>query len=127
MGYESKIYVLERIERKDDLTDERDIYSLRIAEFDLCKLGYSKEAQNVYDAFKTEVDFPVFYDINNDGVYEDCYGEICKYSHIPELLEALRAMERAEHYRRLPPIIKFLEGINEKEWEHEIVCVHYGY
>lgn len=129
MGYESKVIIYERIEAKgfdsESGFERMFVYGQKIAEYDLCCLGYDEAGERIRNTFNVELDF----DMDCAEATErrtDLYGAICKYCHIDELVEALEAFEHGEHYRRIAPLIGLLKGFDQNEWK-DIVCVHYGH
>lgn len=133
MGYESKVFIVNRTEYQNDALGKRIVYGEKIAEFDLCKMGGEQYAPEFYNAFRDEVDFSLWLPACDEHgneivaeVNEDCYGEHIKGADIDELIDALKAVEQREHYRRIPPLIGMLEGFKKDEWD-ELIAVHYGY
>lgn len=121
MGYESRVYVVSRFELN------HGVYAEKITQFDLCCVG-TKNYERFFNAFNKEID----YQIVVDGAFTDtdCYGAHMKSATLPDLVDALKACEEAEHYRRFPPIIAMLEAFsaaNESDWNGELEAVHYGY
>ena len=132
MGYESKVFIVERhyFPKRENFPEW--ISASVIAEFDLSKMGYDNE--EFFDAFKREIDYTIYMPVcDNDGnetiapVDEDCYGKHMKYATLPELISALKICEKRDHYRRLPPLIAMLKAFNANEWDGELQAVHYGY
>jgi len=139
MGYESKIYIVERYENERP-DGRRYTNALILAEYDLCKMGGMSYAPEFYKAFRTEIDYTLLlpgYDPEK-GVeclveqYADCYGEHMKSADIGELIDALTAVENREHYRRIPPLVAMLTALKLEadEWNTDgctLEVVHYGY
>lgn len=137
MGYESKIYIVERHEinkRFDGAPiDPPIVNALVVASYDLCKMGYSNT--EFFDAFRNEIDYTLWLpgcdDYGNEtmtDVDEDCYGEHMKSADIDELIEALKICEQRDRYRRIPPLVAMLEAFAaEREQWDELQVVHYGY
>ena len=130
MGYESKIYI---VERHDASWTETGASALVIASYDLCKMGY--DAQEFFGAFTKETDYGLYMPVcDADGnetmgyVYEDCYGDHLKSGELETVLSALESCEAREHYRRLPPAIAMLKAfIADKDAWGDLQVVHYGY
>ena len=140
MGYESKIFIVERYEFPKMETIPAHVSGAVVAEYDLCKMGGMDYNPEFYKAFKREIDYTLWLPtFDKDGnevmgeVSEDCYGEHMKAATIPDLLSALKKCEKREHYRRLPPLIAMLEAFKKEldEWENRdsvtLEVVHYGY
>lgn len=132
MGYESKIYIVERSEYENRITGEKEVSALKIADFDLCCMGYENA---FYSVFNREIDFDMYLPgVNADGeevitaTREDCYGERMKMCDLSALLDVLRKYEAKEHYRRLPPLIAMLQAFVDGagEWG-ELKAVRYAH
>lgn len=133
MGYESKIFVVERCEYNDGC----GACAFPVASFDLCKMGHNDK--EFFAAFKREIDYALFLPVSDkDGnsvvqaVNEDCYGEHMKAADLQDLIDALKISEQRDHYRRLPPLIAMLEALvaERDDWYSEterLEAVHYGY
>lgn len=130
MGYESKIYI---VERHDAPWWDTGASAEVIANFDLCNMGYSNT--EFYNAFKTETDYGLYMPTCDaegnevmDYVYKDCYGAHLKSGTLEDVLRALEICEERDHYRRLPPVIAALKQfIAEKDEWGDLQVVHYGY
>ena len=125
MGYESKIIVMDR--KEYTIGKIKDAYASKIAEFDLCNMGCIKFNEKYFnELFTNKIDFNVF--VNNEPVTTDCYGDDLKYTHISNVLEWLYESQKKEKYRRVTPLISYLETLkNDSVSWNEIVIVHYGY
>ena len=121
MGYESKIYVVQREK------NEKNYYGQIIAMFDLCNMGYGNGWKEL---FKTEVKYDVFIENGNEETKKDCYGETLKEAPIEAVIEWLENyIARGETYRRLNPCLNMLKGFNLDEWGYGdgLYIIHYGY
>lgn len=131
MGYESKLFVVNRIHFSERDGMPEWICAQEIASYDLSKMGY--DAKEFFAAFKTEIDYklwmPVCDDHGNETIGEtdiDCYGEHMKGATLEDLIPALEAVEQRDRYRRLPPLIAMLKAFDPSEWD-DLQVVHYGY
>ena len=122
MGYESKIYIVERSEYTDKKTGKLYVSALKIASCDLCVMGNNSAFYGVFDR---PIDFDMFLpgvDEHGREIMEfsrsDCYGETLKMCDLPALLDVLKQAEAREHYRRLPPLIAMLQAFVDgaEEW-----------
>ena len=136
MGYESRLYIVERheINRKKC----HDTYCLNVARFELCKMDDSR----FWNLFHTPIDFELYGDAGEDGdnviLTEDCYGKHCCYAEISEVIEWLETEVQSNDYRRLKPLLALLKGFDLNEWNYNssddngstdvrLVVVHYGH
>ncbi len=131
MGYESRIYIVEREEHKNW------VYGSKIAQFDLCKMGYYMfDGKSFKDLFNKEIDFDLNINVENKDCYNpedyriDAYGEHCKYTNIDVVIYWLEIYTKEVNYRRAELFLNFLytlkEQIKKGMWG-EICIVHYGY
>ena len=120
MGYESRLYVVNRRELRWD-GKPLGIYRDMIAKFDMSCVGW-----NPCHIFTTPIDFPIEYDANGNEVYDDMYGERCGMASVSTVISAIEALEEREHYRRFKPLLGFLRGLDELEWD-DLRVVHFGY
>lgn len=120
MGYESRLYVVNRRELKWD-GKLLGIYRDMIAKFDMSCVGWNPE-----HIFTTPIDFPIEYDENDEEVYDDMYGKRCGMTSVSAVISAIEALEEREHYRRFKPLLGFLKALDESEWD-DLRVVHFGY
>lgn len=131
MGYESRIYIVERHEYKTWA------WGSEIARFDLCKMGYYMfDGKSFRDLFKKEIDFDLNINVEDKEHYNpedyrtDAYGAHCKYTDIETVIYWLEIYIKEENYRRAELFLNFLytlkEQIKKGMWG-EICIVHYGY
>lgn len=123
MGYESKVYICERHEHKNDNKEIAWIYNEVIAAVDMCKMGYGNGWRELFDKELTGV----FYGMD-DGheITEDSYGETLKYTEIDKVITWLENEMQKSDYRRLAVLYNMLRGFDINYWGNLIV-VHYGY
>lgn len=123
MGYESRVYI---VDVSQHISPNGNVwtYADHIARFDMAVMGSMRDGYHFKDIFKMPVDF-TFYD-GDEMLTEDKYGDPLKYCGLPKLLAALKEMYEDDHYRRLPPLIGFIEGINPDDWD-SLIAIHYGY
>lgn len=136
MGYESKIYIVERVEWKN-VFGEKIVTGMIVATFDLCNVGYNN--RKFFNAFRNEIDYGLYLpgidDYGNEALIcqrKDCYGDWMKSADISEVIDALKEAEQREHYRRFPPVIAMLEAFRDElaDWNSggcTLQVVHYGY
>ena len=122
MGYESKLYIVEKAGIRDD---NGMTYAQVIAMFDMCKMG---DLGNVFED-KTNCYF--YADDGNTKVLEDMYGDYLREAEIKDVIYVLKeAVDAGESYRRIFPLLATLQTIYEQKldgmWQ-EVVVLHYGY
>ena len=135
MGYESKVYIVERNEFPKRDTWPSYISAIVLAEYDLANTGWRMD--EFHSAFKRDIDYKLWLPTcDADGneimgeVDTDPYGEHMKAADLPDLISALETIEAREHYRRIPPLLAMLKAINLDEWTDStgrIEAVHYGH
>lgn len=131
MGYESKVYIVERKEWQNEKTGKKTVFGDVVAVFDLSKMGGPGIAQEFYGAFKRPIDYEITVNVDGDTIEPsnvDRYGEHMRAADIKELIDALAESEKREHYRRIPPLCAMLGAflLNAGEWEG-LEAVHFGY
>lgn len=128
MGYDCRIYVVRKM-RNGLIHEHNKIWAETIAMFELCKMDYDG-AYHALLKTATPTNSYIYTDDGNTELLTDCYGEELKEMTLAEVVSALMADEATGHYRRLPPVIAFLESLqaaNESEWGGELRILHYGH
>ncbi len=118
MGYESKIFVVDRSDwlREDD----GHLYGRIVAMVDMsCCPGLSS-------LFTEPADVSIFADNENKSTCVDKYGDEIKSANIQNVIQWCEKQEKEEHYRRFNPLIGLLKGLNPDEWKN-LMIVHYGH
>jgi len=120
MGYESRLYVVNRFVASNW---NNHVFAERIAQFDMCSVGWNPDK-----VFTEPIDFYLFYDNDGNGnpVYDDKYGKRCHMASVSTVIEAIEKLEEADHYRRFKPLLGFLKSLDESEWD-DLRVVHFGY
>ena len=120
MGYESKLYVVEKSSR---IVEEGKRYGQIIAMIDMCKLGDSFiRVLNEYSA----TDCYIYADGNDEPTFEDKYGDPLVEIPLADMIDILDELSQETDYRRFAPAIALLGGFNLDEWG-DLVVLHYGY
>lgn len=117
MGYESKLYVVE----KSTIIDNNKRWGQVIAMIDMSKLG-----QDFFLKLKNYSPTDCYIYLEDEEVTEDKYGDPLIEIPIKDMIAILAEMASKEDYRRLTPAINLLLGFNLSEW-NELVVLHYGY
>lgn len=122
MGYESKIYIVEKSMIGKDVNGKRMWFGDVVASFRLSKTPIYQEIRNRFSPTDT-----YFYaDDGNTEIIEDIYGKPLTEIPIPDLIDILERAESKEHYRRYTPLIQMLQGFDLAQW-NDLVALHYGY
>lgn len=119
MGYESRIYVVEKTTLPPDFHGKR--YARLIAMFNACVYPGLREV------FRENTDCYVFSDGGNTEIIEDCYGKELTEAALSDVIKFLEnEVQRGETYRRIKPLLGLLKSFDESQWKN-LVCLHYGY
>lgn len=124
MGYESKIYI---VEKRNWQNESGKTYARIIAMFDLCKYYPLSDVLR----YKPKTSCFFYADDCNTEVTKDMYGEDLTETTVQTVINVLNKMvEKGEDYRRIFPLLSTLNTIDEQQkngdWG-EIVVLHYGY
>lgn len=116
MGYESKLYVVD----KHDWKFAKEKWGEVIASFDLCCVPINFAHYPATDCY-------IFSDDGNTKITEDKYGSPLREIPIIELINMIEnAIKETDYYRRYQPCLSLLKGFNSADWENLIV-LHYGH
>lgn len=128
MGYESKIFIVERYEW-EILDGVKMVSGDKIMEIDLAKMGYGMYNRKTFpQLFTHEIDFDLY--IDGKATKTDCYDEHCKYGDIEALIKWLNIMVKDTGYRRTKLFLAVLKSIKkqmEDGYWTDVKIVHYGY
>lgn len=119
MGYESKLFVVEKLGWG---VIEGMKYGSLVAMFDLCKCHAVSDRMRRYK--KTDTCF--YLTGVEEPVVEDLYGEPLKEIPLADAIEIVREAAENDEYRRLKPCLSLLEGFEPEKWK-ELVVLHYGH
>lgn len=137
MGYESRLYVIDKSTTSTvvyngeliyDIEDERYVkgnpmfWGEKIVTFNLCKVYSVVDAIKNYPA----TDAFIFADNGNDLIVEDLYGDPLTEIPLKDMIQILKEVSKGDRYRRWNPCIQMLKGFNPREWNN-LVVLHYGY
>ena len=125
MGYESKLYIVNKLPEHVVIKDNGMQYCELIAMVDLCK--YYKWSEKATNYPRTNCYF--YAEDGNKQIVEDEYGDPLKEISLDDAIEILdEAFYSGDNYRRLGPALTLLQSLkdNENQW-NEIVVLHYGY
>ena len=119
MGYESKLYVVEKSPR--GLNEDGMRYGQIIAMIDMCKLG-----SDFIDMLSNYPPTDCYIYIEDEETVEDKYGDPLIEIPVQDMINILDELSQKEDYRRFAPAIGLLGGFNSKDWG-DLVVLHYGY
>jgi len=122
MGYESKLYVVEK-SKYPYPSDDGMIWGEVVAMFDLCKCHPVSDELRKYP----DTNAYIYADDGNTKILEDKCGEKLKEIPIKDTIKIIKkAMKNGNYYRRYKPCLKLLESFNLDEWS-DLVVLHYGH
>jgi hypothetical protein len=119
MGYESKIYVVEK--SRHSWRDDGMVYGSVVAMVDMCKCyplsDYLRRspATNCY----------IYADDGDTEITEDRYGQALTETSIADTIEHLEKVMVSDYYWRYDLLLSVLKEVNE--YDGRIVVLHYGY
>ena len=122
MGYESKLFVVEKSNYIFVSTENRK-YAQIIAMVDMCQLG-NGFATRFLGGNYPPTDCDVYY--NDELLTEDRYGKPLIEIPLEDLIKYFETAEKDEHYRRNTLVLNLLKGFDRYEWG-DLVVLHYGY
>lgn len=120
MGYESRIYVVE----KSTFASYSDgkVFADVIAMVDMCKYPELKD-----QLFTKKTDCYIYADDGNTHITKDWYDNELTEAPISDVIKFLEdEVLRGETYRRINPLLGLLKSFDMKQWNN-LVCLHYGY
>lgn len=123
MGYESRIYIIEKRNVRVEELGKR--WGDDIARFELGKV------YNLSDILRNKpaTDCYVYADDGNTRIVEDRCGQPLTEVSIPEAIKAIETViARGEECRTLPLLLTTLKALNEqKDRYRELAVLHYGH
>lgn len=120
MGYESKLYVVNKTTSKNFA--DTHFYAQKLAMYDLSKTG----EETIFKQFPA-TDCYIYADDGNTEVLKDRYGEPLREIPINATIKLLEDLEtKYPGYRRWSPCIALLRGFDQTQWDN-LVVLHYGY
>lgn len=122
MGYESRIYV---VDKKEPFIGETECWGEIIATFNMCK--YSPIADFMREQPAT--DCYIFADDGNTQILEDKYDKPLTEASLSDVITILeKELENGDTYRRTGPLLGMLKSLNEEAHKFKNLRVlHYGY
>lgn len=127
MGYESRLYIVEKSNIWDKVdTTNGEVKDMRwgevIAMFDLSKVSELPEYIKNYPATDT------FIYIGENREIDDCYGDPLKEIPIKDMADIIERIAEKDkwYYRRFKPCVQLLRGFEDHKWKN-LVVLHYGH
>jgi hypothetical protein len=120
MGYESRLYVINKSTLAEDINGKKMYWAEVVATFNLCVAGTVIEMCEY-----PETD--AYFCDGNILVTEDKYGEPLKEVPVKDAIEIISKAAKQEHYRRFEPCLNLLKGFDLSEWGGNLAVLHYGY
>lgn len=121
MGYESRVFIVNRIEY-ENAKNELCVFAEKIADIKMSKM-YSE----FVDLFDKEIDYELYVDSIDESTKVDRYGNVMTYTNCETVINYLEELiANGENYRRLNLLLGLLKGFDENHWD-DIQVVHYGY
>lgn len=123
MGYESKLYIVQKYDITDDEIGKK--YAEVLAVFNMCKFS----DLSVILTKQKETDCYIYADDGNTRIVEDKYDEKLTEASIPFVISTLeKILDAGENYRRIYPLLNALKAFDEqKDKWGELAVLHYGY
>lgn len=122
MGYESRLYVVEK-SKPSYIENDCMVWGEVVAVFDLCKCYLVSDELRKYP----NTNAYIYADDGNTKILEDKYGEKLKEIPVKDTIKIIKkAMKKENYNRRYKPCLKLLESFNLDEWD-DLVVLHYGY
>lgn len=123
MGYESKLYVVDKGVKVYDIEEQPRVWGNVIAMFDLSKDYDVSGRMRKYPATNAYI----YADDGNTKIVEDYYGEPLREIPLKDAIQIIKdAMDINPNYRRHTPCLRLLQGFDENEWGN-LVVLHFGY
>lgn len=136
MGYESKLYVIEKgkktivnfdgkeIDMGEEINGKKMYYAHFICQFDLSKCYPVSDIMTDYPP----TDSFIYADDGNTRIIKDCYGTSLKEIPIEDAINIIEKAASKEYYRRYIPVLATLKALNaDREHWRELAVLHYGY
>ncbi len=120
MGYESRIYIVDKSDLACIKNGKRMVYCEMIAQFNLSKVPKIYEKVSAYD------DTDGYFYSNGKEIVEDLYGKPLKEIPVRDMISIISEVMKDDAFRRYKPCLNLLKGFNVNHWQN-LVVLHYGY
>ena len=119
MGYESKLFIVEKSELVLEEVGKRFAEVIAIYNASC----FPAMADKLREAEKTDC---CIYD-GDEMILKDKYGKELTEASIPFVIDILEEeLNKGEDYRRIKPLMYMLKGFEMEKWR-ELAVLHYGY
>lgn len=122
MGYESRLYIVNKSTSHDKINGKEMVYGEIIAIFNLSKVYAVSNEMTKYPITNAYI----YADDGNTKIIEDKYGKPLIEIPIADAIKILDYVSKTDHYRRYEPCLSLLKSFNLSEWQN-LVVLHYGY
>ena len=122
MGYESRLYVVDKTNGKISGRNGVRYWADVIATFNLCKVYGVSDKMREYP----ETDCFIYADDGNTEIVEDRYGDVMKEIPIEDAIKIIEEASMHDGYRRYAPCLALLKSFDKIQWRN-LVVLHYGY
>lgn len=123
MGYESRIYIVQKFDTT--FYEDDKCYAQVIAMFNMCKFPALADVMR----YKPNTNCYIYADDGNTRILEDEYGKPLTETTIKSVIDVLeKEIENGECYWRIYPLLSTLQNIEDCGLGNSnIVILHYGY
>ena len=123
MGYESRIYIVEKHELYDEEIKKR--FATEIAKFDLGKCYFLSDCLRACPI----TDCYIYADDGNTRIATDKYEEELTEATLQAVISILeKAISNGENYRKIFPLLATLNSLEEHKHQWgELAILHFGY
>lgn len=127
MGYESRIYVVEKTSLEGSCYGkefENLYYGSTIAKFNLSRI----DDEILGMIFKNGTETGLYIFEGEDAIHTDCYGKPMTEIPLEKAVEIFIHAKNCFDYRRYAPVAGMLMGFDPKQWgKDDLVVLHFGY
>lgn len=121
MGYESRLYIVDKTRISENVNGKEMFFCEKIATFNLSVVPDVSKKLLSYNDTNGYV-----YADNGDLLAEDMYGKPLKEIPVNDVIKILEDAYAHCDYRRFMPCLQLLKGFDLSRWGN-LVVLHYGY
>ena len=122
MGYESRLYVVNKSTIHNKINGKEMIFAEIVAVFNLSKVYEVSTKMTKYPATNVYI----YADDGDTEIIEDRYGKPLTEIPIFDAIKILDDVSKTDRYRRYKPCLFLLKSFDLSEWQN-LVVLHYGY
>ncbi len=123
MGYELRLYIVQKSTLEGYQDTEGMFYGEIISMFNLCKMNYEGVFHKACNSMRY-TDCYIYSDDGHTPIIKDKYDERLREINIKPLIKILE--KENQEYRRMKPVINLLKGFDINKY-HNIMVLVYGY